>query len=183
MVKPQDCPSFDSCDATMCPLGDSVGWLDKAAWFPGEEICNCQGPKPRWVEIQHRIDKATNRDPKRGFFTLRMLEVLNSVHPSIRGIDVDTKDEAADVEKWCRSRRRAVLTPEDIERRRLHGKRRAKELNRNKVGRSAQDRSDFCVQERQSSDADSQVSAPGHSEGGLYPSQDGREKITRELDS
>jgi hypothetical protein len=119
-TRPQDCPSFDNCDAPMCPLGASVGWLEAAAWFPGEAICNCKGTKPRWVEVQRRIEKVTGGDRKRGFFTVRMLEALTAVTPAIQGIDVDTKDEAADVEAWCAKRKRQQFTPETIERMRAH---------------------------------------------------------------
>lgn len=114
-MRPQDCGSFERCDATLCPLGGAVGWLDTAAWFPGEAICARQGPKPRWVAVQRRIEKAVGRDASRGYFTVPMLEALTKVTTAIRGLDVDTPDEKAAEAAWCAKRKRRVWRPGERE--------------------------------------------------------------------
>lgn len=160
-LRPQDCGSFDRCDATLCPLGAAVGWLEHAVWFPGEAICIRQGKKPRWVSVQRRIDRVTGGDPSRGYFTVRMLDTLTAVHRSIRGLDVDVKDEATAEDAWCAKRKRLELTPEQAARRREKGER----LAATRLASLGTVRSEKTVATPGAEEVAGQTGIPGHVEG------------------
>lgn len=53
-MKMQDCPSFEGCDAPLCPLDSS---LTSRVWYVDEPICNAnaQGGKRRWIRKQRLI--------------------------------------------------------------------------------------------------------------------------------
>jgi len=90
------CPSFlDGCSAPLCPLADN---LADCLWYADEPICQSQKFKPLWARVQRRI-AARSKDT--GYFTVRMLESIKAVHPSIRGID---PDERGTVDNWLKAR-------------------------------------------------------------------------------
>ena len=51
----QDCPSFESCNAPLCPLDPQ---LKDCIWFADEDICSGRaGSGKRWIKKQRSITK------------------------------------------------------------------------------------------------------------------------------
>jgi hypothetical protein len=100
----QECPSYEKCEAPICPLDDSS--KDIALWYPDEEICgSMQFRKEKWRIAQRKIAKrAIDRDT---YFTKPMLEVATKVTPHIKGVvetsvmlvERDDKKQARFIEK------------------------------------------------------------------------------------
>jgi hypothetical protein len=99
---PYACPSFDGCEATLCPLDPSCG--AGAIWYPDEPVCNAHRMKRLhpWIKIQRRIAKK-HCDPNR-FFTVRMLESIKDVHGTLKGLDPNGRQSE---EAWIQSRLKA----------------------------------------------------------------------------
>ena len=69
MIK-QECKSFDSCSATLCPLDSNP----KHLWCCDTEVCRLRTGIPDWVKTQKKIAKYNNA-PDQGF-TIKMLEAI-----------------------------------------------------------------------------------------------------------
>ncbi len=81
----EDCPSYENCDAPLCPLYE---FKELSVWYPDEDICNKIG-RPIWVKKQRRIQKrATDRD---SHYTIEMLEAIYGVSKATRGLDAEGK--------------------------------------------------------------------------------------------
>lgn len=92
------CPSFNSCEAPLCPLHDG---LDDAVWYPDEPICGSIKHKQPWIKKQRKIRKYTT-DPDRGYFTVNMLQAITKVQKGIKGINPEY-DASPDV--WATARK------------------------------------------------------------------------------
>ncbi len=53
IMKPEDCPKWDTCSAPICPLGDNQKYI----WYPDEEICTKY--KNQFIVTQKKIAKKT----------------------------------------------------------------------------------------------------------------------------
>jgi len=60
-IKMQACPSFNTCDAPLCPLDPE---LDKRVWFTDEDICKSKrhGSGVRWIKKQRSIVKRQTKN-------------------------------------------------------------------------------------------------------------------------
>ena len=102
--KVEQCPSFNICDAPLCPLYERK---EASVWYPDEAICNKIG-KPAWVKKQKRIqNRAKDRE---SHYTIAMLESITAVTPSTRGLDAEGKRSQAVFIKR-RSRRKPPGVP------------------------------------------------------------------------
>lgn len=91
-----DCPNFEGCSASLCPLAPN---LKDLIWYPQEEICHRRNV-PDWVRKQRAIVKV--RAPSDRYFTVDMLEALKQVRKGIEGINPDQPlEQAKEAErKW-----------------------------------------------------------------------------------
>lgn len=110
-----NCPTYSSCSAPICPLDPGRGCHQ---WFADESICTAQKPggeaSPAWIGVQRRIARAT-RDPDRGYWTVAMLESAWKVSRSIRGVDPDSGREEEAISNWIAARKKpAALSPERV---------------------------------------------------------------------
>jgi len=94
-----DCPSFDNCNAPLCPLDPSS--LDNGVFYADEEVC--RGKKFQslpWIRTQKKIARLglTIDD---GYFSHRMLTSIRVVTKNLKGADPDDFDSE---EKWLKER-------------------------------------------------------------------------------
>ena len=97
-----NCPSYDGCDAPLCPLDAQS--LAHGTWFPDEEICGAHGQRTRWITMQRSIARKTT-DRRRGFFTVGMLSSMWKALPGVRGIDPNSPHAEEDERTWIAGRR------------------------------------------------------------------------------
>ncbi len=80
-----DCPKFENCSATLCPLADNLKHL---IWYPDEDICKAKKFQTLpWLKKQKAI--ARSNAPNDRYFTIEMLEAITRVQKGIAGIDPD----------------------------------------------------------------------------------------------
>ena len=80
------CPSFEDCEALLCPLDES---LPDAVWYPDEEICNRRDrDRPKWIRIQRKI-KRLRPNYSDSYFTVEMLSNIRRVTRQVTGINPD----------------------------------------------------------------------------------------------
>jgi len=94
-----NCPSFENCDAPLCPLDPSS--LANGVFYGDEEICRAKKfQSVRWIRTQKKIAKLglTVDD---GFFTVGMLTSIRAVTKNLKGADPDDFDSE---QKWLRHR-------------------------------------------------------------------------------
>ena len=87
-----DCPSFDTCEAPLCPLDAN---RDERVWFSHEPIC--KGRAGSGVQFVITQRKMVAKKKKPGFFTVPMLDRRIRVTDAMVGIDPDY--EKAELEK------------------------------------------------------------------------------------
>ena len=105
------CPHFSTCSAPLCPE-DST--LEKAAWFPGEEVCKREGVN--FAAVQRRITRAGISSET--CFTVIMLGRNIPVTKTLRGLDPERPRIEA-LESWfARHRGRLPLSEAEKARRR-----------------------------------------------------------------
>ena len=91
MKQQTDCPKFEDCSATLCPLADS---LRKLIWYPDEDICKRRGFQTLdWIRKQKAIVKV--KAPEDRYFTVEILEAIRQVRKGIEGISPDQPLEQA----------------------------------------------------------------------------------------
>ena len=93
-MKAEECNSFSTCGATICPLDD---YVNDAEWFSSEGICT-QYSYP-WIKAQRKISKKA-KDNKT-YFTLKMLERNCIIKSGIIGLDPE-KDKIEELKKWMK---------------------------------------------------------------------------------
>ena len=91
-TKQIDCPRFEDCSATLCPLADNLQHL---IWYPGDEdICRRRDFQTLdWIKKQKAIAKT--HAPNDRYFTVEMLEAIRQVRKGIEGISPDQLLEQA----------------------------------------------------------------------------------------
>jgi len=91
-IKQIDCPRFEDCSATLCPLADNLQHL---IWYPGDEdICKRRDFQALvWIKKQKAIVKAKATEGR--YFTVEMLEAIKQVRKGIEGISPDQPSEQA----------------------------------------------------------------------------------------
>ena len=109
-----DCTRFDSCAAPLCPLDEG---LPDLCWYPKEEeICLSIKQKNPFIKVQRKIIKKIQPENAMTYFTIEMLNKINTVSSGIKGIDSD-KDEKQELKKWMgksgKSKKRPILTIEE----------------------------------------------------------------------
>ncbi|MBN1234089.1 MAG: hypothetical protein JXA60_12100 [Candidatus Coatesbacteria bacterium] len=100
-MNPEDCKRFESCNANLCPLEESI--LKKGNWFSDEEICSSLDfSSEPWIKNQKRIAKKSNETDT--CYTYRMLKRNCVIRKGITGIGADlTIDEIENAEeKWLK---------------------------------------------------------------------------------
>jgi hypothetical protein len=88
------CPHFSTCSAPLCP--DDAN-LEKAAWFPGEEVCKREGID--FAAVQRRIMRAGIGPDT--CFTVSMLRRKIPVTKTLRGLEPE-RPRAEALESWLR---------------------------------------------------------------------------------
>jgi len=93
-LKREDCPSFDTCGAPLCPL--DLESLKNGIFYPDEEICKRRNA-PAWIKVQRKIAKKTGDKDK--YFTYEMLAQNCVISKGITGLDPD-KEQAPQLKRW-----------------------------------------------------------------------------------
>ena len=94
----RDCPNHEGCAAPLCPLDMNPQHI----WFPNEEICSRADFRMLpWVRMQRKLVRRYISPD--GFFTVKMLEAITNVHPTLIGADPNAGMNAA--RQWLRNRR------------------------------------------------------------------------------
>jgi len=84
-MKQIDCPKFENCSATVCPLADNLQHL---IWYPDEDICKRRDFQTLdWLRKQKAIVKA--KAPEDRYFTVEMLKAIKQIRKGIEGIGPD----------------------------------------------------------------------------------------------
>lgn len=110
----EDCPRFDYCGASVCPLHDKEYLYAIRGFYADEdEICGIKDAgKYPIVQTMRRIQKADGM----GLFTVEMLESLSRVGKGITGIPFEASYSPGHQQpskKWVATRRkRAEATAE-----------------------------------------------------------------------
>lgn len=98
-LKAKDCPRFEFCSASICPLDEQSIRLSN--WLPDDEICSSQEfSKVPWILNQRKLQKKVrNRD---FCFTHEMLCRNCVITVATEGIDPDHDytDLDKDIAKW-----------------------------------------------------------------------------------
>ncbi len=111
------CPHYKVCDAPLCPKDINFG---RYQWFPGEPVCKLKDA-PDWVDKQRKINRIKEIDTSK-FFTLKMLNAIESVTADIDGVDPElvtgekiwlTKRAIAAGTRQTRKKRSKPATPEN----------------------------------------------------------------------
>lgn len=76
------CRYYNDCDAPLCP--EDIN-LKGCLWFPNEPICRLR-KVPGWVHKQRKISGLKGINPEK-YFTLRMLNRIEKLGPTIEGAD------------------------------------------------------------------------------------------------
>jgi len=116
----EECPRFDFCNASVCPLHDREYLLVLRGFYADEdEICAAQGAgKYRIVNIMRRIKKAGGT----GLFTIEMLESLNRVYKGIIGLPFEASYAPGPRQagkKWIAARKKKAETISKIRHKRV----------------------------------------------------------------
>lgn len=96
----RDCRYFDKCSAPLCPRDAGMA---SRPWFPDEEICRARKETSglKWIDNQRKIQRKAKSVDK--YFTLEMLDRDCIIRAGIEGIDPDSKDPDADLQRWLES--------------------------------------------------------------------------------
>jgi hypothetical protein len=103
MNQQTDCPRFEGCNATLCPLADNLRHL---IWYPDEDICTAKRFQTLpSVEKQKAIAKINA--PNDRYFSVEMLGAVRQVRKGIEGISPDQSLEQAKKaeRKWIMEKR------------------------------------------------------------------------------
>ena len=85
MNNSKECPSFEGCNASLCPLEESS--LETGIWYPDEEICKNQKVNHTdWIKRQRKL---VRRAMPNFHFTYQMLSHKFRVCKRIKGLDTD----------------------------------------------------------------------------------------------
>lgn len=97
-MRPEDCASWSSCSAPMCPLDPMSR---KGIWYPCEDVCNGRAGKGSVMVRQQRkiARKAGDDGIEAGYFTHDMLQVTCTVRKGIRGLNPD-HEEGPQLARW-----------------------------------------------------------------------------------
>jgi len=93
-----DCPSYEGCDASICPMDDQS--VANSIWFSDEFIC--KGRKCSqipWIRKQRKI--ARLKPNTNGFFTVQMLNSIERISKGLKEADPDKTNAEA---RWFRHR-------------------------------------------------------------------------------
>jgi len=94
ITKPEDCPSYESCSAPICPLNSP----EKYIWYPDEEVCRSTlQSNVDWIRTQKKIAKRAKDNTK--YFTFQMLNLNRTIMTGVAGLDPD-KEEAPQLKRW-----------------------------------------------------------------------------------
>ena len=86
-----DCPKFEDCSATLCPLANNLRHL---IWYADEAICKRRDFQTLdWIKKQKAIVKT--HAPNDRYFTVEMLEAIGQVRKGIESISPDQPLEQA----------------------------------------------------------------------------------------
>lgn len=94
----EECPSFEKCEAPLCPLDDNV---NDGIWYPDESICKAWGMSMKypWIRMQKKIARTTRDQSK--YYLLRMLKQNCIVGRGMVGLDPDKeRSEEWQLERW-----------------------------------------------------------------------------------
>ena len=98
----QKCRSFESCNVPLCPIDDRS--LEHGIWYSDEDICKLKKYKDLlWIKNQKQIAKCLVVDD--GFFTMRMLEVVDKVTNRLKGSD---PNNIRSEEKWLKDKKKGT---------------------------------------------------------------------------
>lgn len=102
------CNNFNSCSAPICPNDPSS--LEKAVWFPGEEICK------HTSVFTSNLRQLRNNKFKDLYFTYSMLSkpMTDLSDPLLKGIDAEPGDREKAVLYWL-IQNRGCLKSNEIE--------------------------------------------------------------------
>jgi len=110
---PKDCPYYNTCSASLCPLDQDVS---KRIWLPEEndtyEICrNPEFAGLQFVKTQKKIRKALRKrtGERDDYFTYDMLNRDITVKSGIRGIPSDPPDSIKNAMSWYERKERLWL--------------------------------------------------------------------------
>jgi len=94
-----ECKSFESCNAPMCPLDEEVG---NYTWYPEEDVCgNSLYNKDGWIKNQRKY----SRKSVEGYYTLEMLKRSCVITAGTKGLDPEKleAEEKEQIKKWLKS--------------------------------------------------------------------------------
>ena len=101
-MKERMCNLFEKCEtpeAPLCPI--ELGTINNGIWYPGEQICRSKKFKDLpWIKKQKQI-AGLKFTADKGFFTVRMLNAIHVVTPSLQGANPDDLDAEL---KWFQLR-------------------------------------------------------------------------------
>ena len=98
-----DCPKFEDCSATLCPLANNLRHL---IWYADEAICKRRDFQALgWIKKQKAIVKV--KAPTDRYFTVEMLGAIKQARKGIEGISPDQPlEQARKAErKWIMEKR------------------------------------------------------------------------------
>jgi len=105
------CPHFSTCSAPLCPEASNV---EKAVWFPGEDICKRSGID--FAARQRRIARAGSGSGT--CFTVSMLKRDIVMTKALQGLDPERPRREALASWLARHKGKTPLSEEEKARRR-----------------------------------------------------------------
>ena len=114
MNNSKECPSFEGCNASLCPLEE--GSLKNGIWYPEEEICkNQKVNKLDWIKTQRKLSRKAMPD---FYFNYQMLSHKFRVCKRIKGLNPFKPNDPQQT-RWFKIHpklKKQILTPEHLER-------------------------------------------------------------------
>ena len=109
MNKAINCPSYEGCDAAICPLEEDS--VTDALWYPDEGICRSRKfSKLSWLKTQKKIARLSLSSDI-GYFTVNMFELIDRVSRGIKGVNPDKPDSRT---RWVKQRKKPQGKPARI---------------------------------------------------------------------
>lgn len=83
----EDCPSFTTCCAPICPLCVSGG----ECWYANEAVCRKRGiqAEHKVLKVQKKLAKYTKQNGDIGYFDMPMLSKMRRITHKTVGCDPD----------------------------------------------------------------------------------------------
>ena len=101
MNNSKECPSFEGCNASLCPLEESS--LETGIWYPDEEICKNQKVNHTdWIKRQRKLSRRAVPD---FYFTYEMLKHKFVIRTGIKGLDPNKPEsqETTELKEWFKA--------------------------------------------------------------------------------